>query len=125
MHSTRIPNVPDSVVNDPPVTNAATGRKRKRKRNSGPNEKRKRNRGRNRAKFAQQHPEKLQFNALGQPIAPAKKVAQFSRFIGQIAADCSNFPIDAKNWDAICKGDKLEDAWVTVKVISCKEQYIC
>lgn len=110
-------------MNDPPIATAIIRRKRKRNENSRPTKKCKRIRGRNSIKFTQQHPEKLQFNVLGQLVAPAKKVAQFSRFIGQFAADCSNFSIDAKNY-AICKVDKLEDAWVTVKVISCKEQYI-
>lgn len=111
LSSSIISNVIDEIVNEPVVTinnsdvQARPSKKRKRK-----------IRGKNRPRFALQHPEKLQFNAIGQPVAPAEKVAQFGRFIGQLVRECSNFPLNAKNWAAICKTDKVKEAWITVRV---------
>lgn len=73
-------------------------------------------RGKNRPRFALQGPEKLMFNAIGQPVGPDKKVSEFARFIGQLAAECTNFPLNAKSWREICKTNKVEEAWVTVTV---------
>ncbi|PRQ49939.1 putative transposase, Ptta/En/Spm, plant [Rosa chinensis] len=72
-------------------------------------------RGKNKPKFGLQGREKLQFNAIGQPVAPDDKVAQLGRFIGQLAAECSNFPLNAKNWAELCRNGKVEEAWLTIQ----------
>ncbi|XP_040365662.1 uncharacterized protein LOC121050229 isoform X3 [Rosa chinensis] len=72
-------------------------------------------RGKNKPKFALEGREKLQFNAIGQPVGPSQKVAEFGRFIGQLASECSNFPLNAENWAEICKAGKVDEAWQTVQ----------
>lgn len=114
INSSVIPNAANEVPMELAVTveerSVQTRPSKKRK------QKTRKTRGKNQPRFALQGPEKLQFNAIGQPVGPDKKVSEFARFIGQLAAECTNFPLNAKSWREICKTDKVEEAWVTVTV---------
>ncbi|XP_040371278.1 uncharacterized protein LOC121051857 isoform X2 [Rosa chinensis] len=113
VRSSTIPTVGNEVSIEPAISVNDSGA------NDRPSKKRKqktrKTRGKNKPKFALEGPEKLQFNAIGQPVGPSKKVAEFGRFIGQLASECSNFPLNAENWAEICKAGKVDEAWQTVQ----------
>lgn len=79
--------------------------------------KNKKGRGKNKVNFGSNGAVKLVFNSFGQPIAPAKSVAKFSRFIGSIAREPSMFPINVSDFRKFKKTGRLETAWEDIKVI--------
>lgn len=114
LNSSTCPNVGSEVALDLEVNVIDAGCQ------SMPSKKRKRktrkSRGKNKPVFGIKGAETLQFNEIGQAVAPRGKVAQLGRFLGQLVRECTNFPLNAKNWGEICKSGNVEAAWVTVHV---------
>ncbi|KAK9951511.1 hypothetical protein M0R45_006949 [Rubus argutus] len=78
--------------------------------------KNKKGKSKNKVNFGPNGPVKLVFNSFGQPIAPAKSVEKFSRFIGSIARELSMFPINVSDFRKFKGTDRVKTAWEDIKV---------
>ncbi|XP_050382784.1 uncharacterized protein LOC126799590 [Argentina anserina] len=94
----------------PPREQIRAGMKRKRKTPKA--------QGKNKTKFRVNGSETLTFNARGQAVAPNNKMAEFGCFIGQLVVECSDFPLNAKNWVEICTKGKADEAWLIVEEVA-------
>ncbi|KAK9930472.1 hypothetical protein M0R45_027509 [Rubus argutus] len=75
----------------------------------------KKGRGKNKVNFSSNGPVKLVFNSFGQPIALAKSVEKFSRFIGSIAREPSMFPINISDFRKFKGTGRVKTAWEDIK----------
>lgn len=73
-------------------------------------------RGKNKINFGSNDPEKMVFNKLGQPVAPSKTVAKFSRLVGSIAREPSVFPIDVPDFRNFKGTGRIKGAWLDIEV---------
>ncbi|XP_040369687.1 uncharacterized protein LOC112190073 isoform X2 [Rosa chinensis] len=59
--------------------------------------------------------ERVKWGKQGVPVSPREKCAQYSLFIGSLAADPGLYPIDVKDWRHFDKDDNHQRAWTCIE----------